>query len=177
MLKKIVTALLFLIIVMTSSAQSSVRTVERSKLIWLEQRLLIDNETTIDLIDSLYTSYSDSAFVIIEFPQKTTNGLVYIYNRYSYINRSSLKSNQRAHVLQRLDAIQDQLKEVGIHVDFRAEEDYQRLITKAESYFLKRKYEEAFHLYSQIVQIRPTDEKAQARLNEIIKLILPQEKL
>ena len=146
-------------------------------MIWLEQRLLIDNETTIRLIDSLYTSYSDSAFFVIEFPKKTSSGLVYIYNRYTYIDRTSLKSNQRAHVLKRLDAIEAQLKEDGIIVDFRAEEDYQELIKNAEYYFLIRKYEAAFNLYSHIVQLRPNDEKAQARLNEIITLFLPQEKL
>lgn len=119
-------------------------------------------ETTILLADSLYAAYNKIRFFVAEDEnQGLENGLTFTLRLYNKARKQTRKKEYCDSMIDRI-MIQCQLE-----LQQEEDEQYQRIIDKGEEYFVKGDLKKAIELYERAVTLRPSDEKAKKRLEEL----------
>jgi hypothetical protein len=126
---------------------------------------IIDYSTSINIADSLYKSYIDSAFFIETQNSKLVeSGLTYILRLYE----TAAKYGQNK------EYCDEQLQKIHTQIDeqIRSENkaNYNKIITKAEEYYSNGNIEKSIELYERAIRLKPSDDNAKKRLKELNKI-------
>lgn len=143
-----------------SFSQSNYYTLSKEAENKIEKRA-IDLDKSIFLGDSLYNIFKtegvDKSF--------DTDYLALIHRLYLQAENFGCKDNK---IIKRKDELLDVLKAWQISY---SEEQYQKVIDKAEELFLEKKYEKAYELYSRALVFKPSEKSNKKKLKKLKKLI------
>lgn len=131
-----------------------------------DKQLIIDRSTNYEesilLADSLYISYDSSRFDIeIQQKNKYDSGLAFIMKLYDNAKTMTDEKEYCDSMIVQLKARSD--RELKDHEDKR----YQDILDKAEEHYANGNKTRAIELYERAVSLRPSDEQAKSRLEEL----------
>lgn len=139
----------------------------------IESRMT-DAESSIFLVDSLYTDYMNVGPFNIEEGVKSSSsdqGSFWIYNKYIALREKYPKQCQECKT-----KADDVMRLINKEIQADMEKEYQKVIQKADDCFQQKDFLKAKEYYTRAVSFRPSDPYPEQKLAEVNSILGEQEK-